>query len=164
MRKFLTSLAFCTLVTGCSPSWFKDFQSDPVKQTDVVLDSAASIEQVAIVVFNQFKPLLPADKQAVFQSKFDGSIVALNTAMDAVRAAVKAAAEAQVANPDLTKVIADVVTAIDSVKSVVEEVRGLLKTPPVAASPGATAAPVLAQDPVGYSELNGMVGAMKGSK
>jgi hypothetical protein len=162
MRKFLVPLAFCALMTGCSPTWFQDFKSDPVKQTDTVLNSAASIEQVAIVVFNQLKPMLPADKQAEFQSKFDGSIVALNKAMDAVRAAVKTAADAQVEHPDMTKVIADVVAAVDTVKSVIEDVHTLLKTPPVAAAPGgAVAAPSLTQDPVGYGELDSMVGAMK---
>jgi hypothetical protein len=148
-------------MTGCSPTWFQDFKSDPVKQTDAVLDTATSIEQVAIVVFNQLKPLLPADKQAEFQGKFDGSIVALNKSMDAVRSAVKAAAEAQVANPDLTQVIADVVTAINNVKSVVDDIRTLLKTPPPAAAPGAAPAQVLTQDPIGYTELDGMVSSLK---
>jgi hypothetical protein len=162
MRKILVALTFCGLMTGCAPTWFQDFKSDPVKQTDIVLNSAASIEQVAIVVFGQLKPLLPADKQAVFQQKFDGSIVALNKAMSAVRAAVKAAAEAQVEHPDLTKVIADVVSAVDAVKSVIEEVRGLLKTPPMAATPGAApAAAPLTQDPIGYGELGSMVDGLK---
>lgn len=162
MRKFLVALMFCGLMTGCTPTWFQDFKSDPVQQTEIVLNKAASIQQIAIVVFGQLKPLLPADKQAVFQKKFDGSIVALNKAMDAVRAAVRAAAEAQVEKPDLTKVIADVVAAVEAVKAVIEEVRGLLKTPPVAATPGAApAAPLLVEDPVGYGELGSMVDDLK---
>jgi hypothetical protein len=162
MRKILVALTFCGLMTGCSPTWFQDFKTDPVKQTDIVLNSAASIERIANVVFGQLVPMLPADKQAIFQAKFDGSVVALNKAMDAVRSAVKAAANAQVENPDLSKVIADVLAAVNDIKSVVEEVRGLLKTPPVAAAPGAvTAAPVLTQDPVGYNELGSMVEGIK---
>lgn len=157
MRTLFTGL-FCLLLTSCTPTWFQDFKSDPVKQTNLLLDSATSIEQVAIVVFNQLKPFLPSDKQAVFQAKFDGSVVALNKAMDAVRAAVKAAAEAQEASPDLTKVIADVVQAVTDIKSVVDEVRDLLKAPAVSAAPGAApSAPALTQDPVGYSELGGLM-------
>jgi len=162
MRKFFVALTFCGLMTGCSPTWFQDFKTDPVKQTDIVLNSAASIERIANVVFSQLVPMLPADKQAIFQAKFDGSVVALNKAMDSVRSAVKAAANAQVENPDLSKVIADVVAAVNDIKSVVEEVRGLLKTPPVATAPGAvTAAPMLTQDPIGYDALGPMIEGLK---
>jgi hypothetical protein len=143
------------IVAGCSPTWFKDFKSDPVTQTNFVLDSATSIEQVAIVVFNQLKPLLPATKQPEFQAKFDGSIVALNKAMEAVRTAVKAAADAQQEHPDMSGVIAEVVKAVQQVKDVVTEVRDLLKSPPVGASTnGTTAAPMLGADPVGFQELS----------
>lgn len=162
MRTPLIVLSFCALMTGCAPTWFQDFKKNPVQQTDIVLDSVASIQQVAIVVFSQLKPFLPADKQPVFQEKFDKSIVALNKSMDAVRAAVKAAADAQVENPDLNQVIKDVVTAAEAVKAVVAEVRDLLKTPPVSATPGApAAAPVLVNDPIGYDELGSMVDALK---
>jgi hypothetical protein len=128
----------------------------------MVLNSAASVAQVATVVFNQLKPLLPADKQGHYEALFNGSQVALNKAMDAVRTAVKAAAEAQEPKPDLSKVLADVYTAVNQVKAVVVEVRDLLKTPPVAATPGATTAtPMLIQDPIGYDEMNGMADSFK---
>lgn len=162
MKRMFLLFTLVGLMVGCSPTWFNDFKSDPVKQTDIVLDSAMSIEQIAIVVFGQLKPLLPADKQALYQSKFDGTIIALNSAMEAVRAAVKAAADAQQTNPDLSAVIADVVKAIDQVKAVVDEIRDLLKAPPPAAAPGAApAAPVLTQDPAGYAELNSFVARLK---
>ena len=163
MRKFLAAITFCSLMVGCSPTWFQDFKTDPVKQTDIVLNSAASIERVANIVFSQLVPLLPIDKQATFQAKFDGSVVALNKAMDAVRTAVKAAAEAQEENPDLSQVLAGVLSAVRDVKSVVEQVRELLKAPPMAATPGGVATPtnVLTQDPVGYGELDEMMGNLQ---
>jgi len=161
MHKFLVALTFCGLMTGCTPTWFQDFKTDPVKQTDIILNSASSIERVAIVVFGQLKPLLPADKQAIFQSKFDGSVVALNKAMGAVRSAVKAAAEAQAQSPDLSTVIADVLAAVNDIKAVIDEVRGLLKTPTVAVAPEATAAPMLTQDPIGYDALGPMIESLK---
>lgn len=161
MRQILLVLSVCGLMAGCSPTWFQDFKTDPVTQTDNLLNSVASIQQVAIVVFGQLKPFLPANHQPTFQSKFDGSLVALNKAMAAVRSAVRAAAEAKEPNPDLSKVIADVVAAVEGIKGVIDEVRTLVKTPPVAAAPGVTPAPVLTQDPAGYIELGTMVDDLK---
>jgi hypothetical protein len=164
MKKALLVVALLLGTTGCASSWFQDFKSDPVKQTNLVLDSASSIEQVAIVTFNQFKILLPADKQAVFQAKFDGSIVALNKTMDAVRTAVKAAAEAQDPHPDLSKVIADVITAVDQVKGVIDEVRVLLKTPqPLGEAAPAPTAPA-SPDPVAYDALGSLITSLKPAK
>lgn len=163
MRNQLITLVMFGLLAGCSPTWFQDFKDNPVQQTNTVLDSVTSIEEVAIVAFGQLKPFLPADQQSIFQTKFDGSIVTLNLSMNAVRLAVKTAADAQVEHPDLTSVIADVVKAVDAVRSVVTEARDLLKSPKLGDAPGkmGMSAPSLTQDPVGYTEMGDMVDALK---
>jgi hypothetical protein len=151
------------LLTGCSPTWFKDFKDNPVQQTDSVLGSIASAESTAVIAFGQLKPLLSADKQVEYQAKFDESIVALNTSMDAVRAAVKAAAESQVEHPDFSVVIANAIKAVDTVRIVIVEVHDVLKSPKMALTSQGTVAepPSLAQDKTAYIELGNMVDALK---
>ena len=168
MRHILVLIAVCGFLIGCSPTWFQDFKDDPSRQTDNVLNSVASIEQVSIVVFNQLKPLIPSARQGEFQRKFDGSIVVLNKTMGAVRTAVKVAAEAQNKNPDFTAVIADVMTAVNEVRGIITEIRDLVKSPSMSAAmnattdaPAALPAPVLTADPVGYTELGEMIESTK---
>jgi len=162
MRYIVLIAAFCCALTSCSPTWFKDFKSDPVQQTEMLLGTASSIQQIAITVFAQLKPLLPTDKQPVYQAKFDGANVALSTAMEAVRVAVQAAADAQQPNPDLTKVVQGVVDAIKHIKSVVDEVRGLLRTPAVSTAPnGSTPTPLFVEEPIGYPALDTLVTNLK---
>jgi hypothetical protein len=70
--------------------------------------------------------MLPLDKQAVYQAKFDESVLTLSKAMQAVRSAVRAAADAKEEHPDLTKVMVDVTTAVKDVQSLVAEVKNLV--------------------------------------
>lgn len=169
MRNVFVSFIVCGFLIGCSPTWFQDFKDDPTQQTDTVLDSVASIEQVSIVTFGQIKPFLPANKQDEYQRKFDGSIVALNKAMNAVRAAVRAAAEAKNEHPDFTIVIAEVMTAVNEVRGIITEVHDLAKAPSMSVALGTTPTdapatapvPVLTTDPIGYVELGDMIDSMK---
>lgn len=159
MRKILFLLMLLS-TSACSPTWWQDFKDNPVQQTDIYLNTAVSVENVAIIAFNQLKQFLPTDKQAEFQAKFDNSVVALNKAMQTVRDAVKAAADARQDSPDFAVVIADVVKAIKDVRDVVAEVRNILKTPPAADGKLMTA-PKLFEDTSGYILMNDLVDSLK---
>jgi len=154
--RHIISLIVCGFLFGCTPTWFQDFKDNPIHQTDTVLNHVSSIEQVAIVVFGQLKPLIPADKQDFFQAKFDSAVVVLHASMDTVRAAVRAAAEAQNKSPDFTTVISNVMTAVDAVRGIITEVRDLAK-----ASAPLAASGVSGDEAIGYIELDEMINSLK---
>lgn len=126
-------------VSGCDSAWWQNFKSDPVAQTNSVIQSTQIVLALADVVFQQVKVNIPADKQALAQQKYDNAVVIATKALTAVRDFIVTAADAKQDNPDMTKVLADLKAAVGGVQAVINEIRSMVSVP-VAVPPPAVAA------------------------
>jgi hypothetical protein len=128
MRKLYSTLLLLVvgLLAACSPAWWQSMKENPVQTTETMLGTVDTIQKVATITFDQLKIFLPADKQEIFQQKFDEANLTLLKAVQAVRSAVQAAANAQEKNPDLTKVVSDVVKALQDIQAVVMQVKDMV--------------------------------------
>lgn len=149
MRKqlsiLLASLMMVFAVSGCGSAWWQNFKSDPVAQTNSVIQSTQIVLALADVVFQQVKVNIPADKQALAQQKYDSAVIIATKALTAVRDFIVTAADAKQDNPDLTKVLADLKAAVEGVQAVINEVRGLVSVPVAVPPPaGVAGAPAVA--------------------
>ena len=172
MRKFhklvAVSLIATTLATaGCS-TWWSNFKKDPVAQTETLIQSVQVILSVATVTFASVKGALPADKQPIAQAKFDEAVLAVNGTIDTLNAAIRTAADLQQSRPDFGKVVADLMAAVSSLQTVIDEFKMLMATAPSPAtstSAGApvklTAAPSTPPQPLGYDAMVSKIAALK---
>lgn len=129
-------LAACLILAsasvGCA-SWWQAFKTNPVQQTESILNIVDAIRDAADIAFGQIKVRLPEDKRGTYQEKYDHASLALTKAMAAVRSGVAAAAEAQEDDPDFKKGLNEVTDAIANLEAIVHEMKGLLAAPaPVA--------------------------------
>jgi hypothetical protein len=141
--------------TGCGSAWWQNFKTDPVAQTNSIIQSTQVVLALADVVFQQVKSNIPVDKQVVVQQKYDSAVVIVTKALTAVRDFIQTAADAKQDKPDLTKVIADLKAAVEGVQAVINEARSLVSVPapvptvagsaPIAATPPAA--------PIGFDEF-----------
>lgn len=152
MKTIALVLALC--MASCTSTWAADFKTNPVLQTENILGFASGIMQVAQVAFGQLKPMLPADKQAVYQAKFDEALVILVKAAQAIRSTVQAAATAGVEKPNLTQVLGALTTAILDIQKLVAEIGSQIPSPKSMA---------MAQRRTAVQELNNLVVAYQGS-
>jgi hypothetical protein len=142
MRALLLTLALVLGTAACTPTWFQDFKDNPVDSTEAVLNTAQGALDVAQIAFSQLNAYLAPEQQAAAQAKFDQAVVAATLAMQAVRDAVAAAAEAQNPHPDLFAIIQGVGTAISDVQAVIASIRELASAAKPGAAPGAPVTPV----------------------
>ncbi len=174
MRKFLSLLLVSAMLalslTGCGSAWWSNMKKDPITQVNSVIQTTQIILAMSDVVFQQVKVNLPADKQIVAQQKYDAAVIAVTKSLVSIRDFLQTAADAKQENPDMTKVLADLRSAVENLQAVVNEVRGLVSTPAPMVSPYpegvAGAAPVAARaitstEPVGYVELNAQADKLK---
>lgn len=143
MRKLLIALVLVMSVPGCTPTWFQDFKDNPVNSTEAVLNTAQAALDVAQITFNQLKGYLAPDQQEQVQAKFDQAVVTATLAMQAVRDAVAAAAEASSKNPDFFTVIQSVGQAVSDVQAVIASIRDLASAAKPGAAPGVATTPVV---------------------
>lgn len=138
-------LALCLVLVvstaACQSTWWKDFTTNPVTQTETVLSIATSIQGAATITFNQILPRIPAERQPDAQKRFDHASMTLTTAIILVRDAVAAAAQAKEDKPDFSLIIAKVTEAISNIKTIIGEVKGLVAAPVAVAAAPALAAP-----------------------
>ena len=177
MRKLYKFTAVALIVpvlslTSCS-TWWSNFQKDPVAQTETLIQSVNAILSVAAVTFASVKAALPADKQAVAQAKFDEAVLTVNKTIDTLNAALRAAADLKQSKPDFSKVVADLMAAVQGLQGVVDEFKILMQSSPVpagsqvAAAPSGsapvmlTAGPAAAPVPRGYDTLVSKISALK---
>ncbi len=175
MRKLYKFTAVALIVpvlslTSCS-TWWSNFQKDPVAQTESLIQSIGTILSIAHVVFGSIKPALPADKQAIAQAKFDESVLAVNAATDALQASVQTAADLKQSNPDFSKVIADLLAAVQALQTVIDEFKVIMQAPaPVAAPSSSVPGPMMATPPKaaptprGYDVLVSKIATLKARK
>ena len=142
MRKLLFALVLVMSVPGCTPTWFQDFKDNPVNSTEAVLNTAQAALDVAEITFSQLKGYLAPDQQEQVQAKFDQAVVTATLAMQAVRDAVAAAAEAGTQSPDLFSVIQSVGQAVSDIQAVIASVRELASASKPGAAPGVAPTPV----------------------
>ena len=169
MRKQLSilfaSLMMVFTVSGCGSAWWQNFKSDPVAQTNSVIQSTQIVLALADVVFQQVKVNIPAAKQELAQQKYDSAVVVATKALTAVRDFIQTAADAKQDKPDLTKVIADLKAAVEGVQAVINEVRGLVSVPVVVPPPAAAGAPAVAVSvpaaPIGFDEFTAQANRLK---
>jgi hypothetical protein len=160
-------------LTSCS-TWWSNFKKDPVAQTETLIQSVQVILSVATVTFASVKGALPADKQPIAQAKFDEAVLAVNGAIDALHASIQTAADLQQSKPDFSKVVADLMAAVQGLQAVVDEFKVLMQASPVAAAsaqPAASGSPVKltaqapsAATPRGYDVLVTKISALKAYK
>ena len=174
MRKqlsiLLASLMMVFTVAGCGSAWWQNFKSDPVAQTNSIIQSTQIVLALADVVFQQVKVNIPADKQVLAQQKYDSAVVIATKALTAVRDFIQTAADAKQDKPDMTKVIADLKAAVEGVQAVINEIRSLVSVHVavplpvgVAGAPAiAVAAPALAA-PIGLDEFTAQAERLKTS-
>jgi len=127
-RNFRSAIASVLIVTsvptlglstaGCS-SWISNFKKDPVGQIQNVIQIVETIISVGTLVFGQVKQALPTDAQAKAQADWDEALLKVNSAVAALQSAVKVAADANQPNPDLSKLVTDLMAAIDALHAVV---------------------------------------------
>ena len=175
MRKFhklvAVSLIATTLATaGCS-TWWSNFKKDPVAQTETLIQSVQVILSVATVTFASVKGALPADKQPIAQAKFDEAVLAVNGAIDTLNAAIRTAADLQQSKPDFGKVVADLMAAVSSLQTVIDEFKVIMQAPaPVAAPSSSVPGPMMATPPKaaptprGYDALVSKIATLKARK
>lgn len=176
MRKklsiFLASLMMVFAVAGCGSAWWQNFKSDPVAQTNSIIQSTQIVLALADVVFQQVKVNLPADKQVLAQQKYDNAVVIATKSLTSVRDFLQTAADAKQDKPDMTKVIADLKAAVEGVQAVINEVRSMVSTPiPVAVAVGVAGAPSITSSPlvatatpavpIGFTEFTAEVERLK---
>jgi len=172
MRKqlsiLLASLMMVFTVAGCGSAWWQNFKSDPVAQTNSVIQSTQIVLALADVVFQQVKVNIPAAKQELAQQKYDSAVVIASKALTAVRDFIVTAADAKQDKPDMTKVIADLKAAVEGVQAVINEVRSMVSVPvavpPPAGVAGAPAVAVAAPAPaapIGFDEFTAQADRLK---
>jgi hypothetical protein len=171
MRKqlsiLLASLMMVFAVSGCSPSWWQNFKTDPVAQANTVIQSTQFVLALGDVVFQQVLVNIPVDKRAAVQQKYDASVITVTKALTTLRDVLQVAADAKQDKPDLTKVLADLKVAVEGVQAVINEVRGLVSVPvavpPPAGVAGASAVAVAAAPvaPVGLDEFTAQAERLK---
>jgi len=132
----LAAVLVLSSATACTPTWFQDFKDNPVNSTESVLNTAQGALDVAQIAFNQLKVFLAPEQQEAAQGKFDQAVVTATLAMQAVRDAVAAAAEASEPSPNLFTVIQSVGQAISDVQAVIASIRDLASAPKPGAAPG----------------------------
>lgn len=155
MNKFRKLISFLLIgltlsATGCSTAWWANFKKDPVAQTESILQTVATIVSIATAVFGEVKQALPVDQQAKAQAEFDNGLLAVDATIDAARSLVAVAADAQQSNPDFTKVLNDLSTAVTNLQNVVATYKALIAGTPPAVG--------IAQN---YAVLESRVGALK---
>jgi hypothetical protein len=166
LSKFVAvSLIATTLTTvGCS-TWWSNFKKDPVAQTETLIQSVQVILSIATVTFASVKAALPADKQPIAQVKFDEAVLAVNGAIDALHASIRAAADLQESKPDFSKVVADLMTAVAGLQAVVDEFKVLMTASPSPATSTSAGSPVkltaAPAEPRGYDVMVSKIGALK---
>ena len=138
----LFAISLALSVTACSPSWWQDFKNNPTQATDAVLDTAQSAADVAAVTFHQLKGYLPPEQQDAAQAKFDKASVTLSLAIQAVRDAVRAAAEAKNDHPDLFAALQAVGSAVSDVQALVVSIRDLASASRPGTAPGVAQTPI----------------------
>jgi uncharacterized lipoprotein YmbA len=171
MRKkfsmLLVSLMMIFAVSGCGSSWWQNFKSDPVAQTNAVIQSTQIVLALADVVFQQVKVNIPADKQVVVQQKYDSAVVIATRSLISVRDFLQTAADAKQDKPDMSKVLADLKAAVEGVQAVINEVRSMASVPtPAAVSTGVAGAPTVAATfgiPIGFDEFTAQAERLKAS-
>lgn len=174
MRKqliiFLASLMMIFTVAGCGSAWWQNFKSDPVAQTNSVIQSTQIVLALSDVVFQQVKFNIPANKQAIAQQKYDSAVIIATKALTSVRDFLQTAADAKQDKPDMTKVIADLKAAVEGVQAVINEVRSMVSAPVMVAIPSGTAgATSIAIDsappapPIGFDEFTAQAERLKAS-
>jgi hypothetical protein len=167
MRKqisiLLASLMMVFTCTGCGSAWWQNFKTDPVAQTNSIIQSTQVVLALADVVFQQVKSNIPTDKQALVQQKYDSAVVVVTKSLTAVRDFIQTAADAKQDKPDLTKVIADLKAAVEGVQAVINEAKSLVSVP-VPAPTVAGAAPIAAAPPaapIGFDEFTAQTERLK---
>jgi hypothetical protein len=78
------------------------------------------------VTFASVKGALPADKQAEAQAKFDEAVLTVVKTIDTLNAAIQTAADLQQSKPDFSKVVADLMAAVQGLQAVVDEFKVLI--------------------------------------
>jgi len=127
MRKLLVVLMLSVAMTACSSNWWSNFAKDPVAQVQTVENVAQTTVQTAIFVFNQLKPLLPPADAAALETAFTQAQATLAHAITALNDGLQAAVEAQQPNPDLSKLIGDVIDAVNNIVAIIDQYKA--KTP-----------------------------------
>lgn len=150
---FLAALFIGT--SGCSASWWQAFQADPVSQIQFIVEQARSVESIATMVFDQVQASMAPETRAEAQRKFNKGVVALNHALDAMRAALEASAAAGQDKFDMSKVVAAVSQAAEALLELIDDMRK-----PGASGAGATTGTAM-PSPIGYDELVAQVEALK---
>jgi hypothetical protein len=151
--------------TGCGSAWWQNFKTDPVAQTNSIIQSTQVVQALADVVFQQVKSNIPADKQVLIQQKYDSAVVIVEKSLTAVRDLIQTAADAKQDKPDLTKVLADLKAAVEGVQAVINEARSLIAHPAPVPTVGG-AAPIAAAPPaapIGLDEFTSQAERLKTS-
>lgn len=159
-RKYQKAIALMLVgltlsISGCA-AWWANFKKDPVAQVESILSVASTVLNIAQVVFGSIKPSIPADQQAKAQADFDAVMLAANNSVATVQDALQVAEDAKVSNPDFTKVLNDLSTAIAQVQTTIDTYKALVKS----GTPGNTGVSVAPTVP-GYDTLVARVGILR---
>lgn len=134
--------------SGCA-TWWSNFKSDPVAQTQSILSTIQTIVSVATMVFGQVKPALSPEDQVAAQEAFDKAVLAVQHSEGLIQQAVQTAAD-QKTKLDLTALLADAGKAVDQLQAMIAALK--------AKAPGKAGASPIVQ--AQSDELSQQVGLM----
>lgn len=107
----------------CSSAWWKDIKSDPITYVTRFEQQSLNFLNTALTIYQTIKPLLPGDKTPAIDKTFQTVTLGVQHALAALNDGLQAAQEARQDKPDLGKLIANVVAAVDEVVKFLDELK-----------------------------------------